>query len=90
MSFSGSHIEIWLCCHARASRQLNIYMSCNMLTFFLKLLFWVFLDKTKDVFLIKKKRDDADDGVGCSCESAQDVCGDDCECRCIFCLFIIV
>ncbi|XP_024366290.1 uncharacterized protein [Physcomitrium patens] len=35
----------------------------------------------RNVFLIKKKRDDADDGVGCSCQSAQDVCGDDCECR---------
>jgi len=34
----------------------------------------------RNVFLIKKKRDDADDGVGCSCKS-QDECGDDCECR---------
>lgn len=50
----------------------------------------VLLDKTKDVFLIKKKRDDADDGVGCSCKSTQEVCGEDCECRCAFCLFIIV
>lgn len=48
------------------------------------------LDETKDVFLIKKKRDDADDGVGCSCNSPQDVCGEDCECRCGVCLFIIV
>lgn len=57
---------------------------------FIEALVLVLLDKTKDVFLIKKKRDDADDGVGCSCKSTQDVCGEDCECRYAFCLFIIV
>lgn len=51
---------------------------------FVKVLVLALLDQTIDVFLIKKKRDDADDGVGCSCNSPEDVCGDDCECRSVF------
>ena len=57
----------------------NTCMSYNTITFIEALGRFV-LDKAKDVFLVKKKRDDADDGVGCSCKS-QDVCGNDCECR---------
>lgn len=64
---------------ARASRQ-QICTSFSI-TISVKIPVSVLLDQTKDVFLIKKKRDDADDGVGCSCKSTQDVCGDDCECR---------
>lgn len=36
----------------------------------------------RNVFLIKKKRDDFDDGVSCSCHiDDTQVCGEDCECR---------
>ncbi|KAH9314627.1 hypothetical protein KI387_023254, partial [Taxus chinensis] len=35
----------------------------------------------RNVFLIKKKRDDTDDGVGCSCGTDAIVCGENCECR---------
>ncbi|CAK9214333.1 unnamed protein product [Sphagnum troendelagicum] len=35
----------------------------------------------RNVFMIKRKRDDSDDGVGCGCGSTGDTCGEDCECR---------
>lgn len=35
----------------------------------------------RNVFLIKKKRDDTDDGVGCSCGRDAVVCAENCECR---------
>lgn len=35
----------------------------------------------RNVFLIKKKRDDTDDGVGCSCGRDAIVCAENCECR---------
>lgn len=47
---------------------------------YLRIVEFISFTSNADVFLIKKKRDDADDGVGCSCKS-QDECGDDCECR---------
>lgn len=42
---------------------------------------FVDLDKLTDAFLTKKKRDDTDDGVGCSCGKDVTVCGENCECR---------
>lgn len=47
---------------------------------YLRIVEFISFISNADVFLIKKKRDDADDGVGCSCKP-QDECGDDCECR---------
>ncbi|BBN15491.1 protein MpASHR3 [Marchantia polymorpha subsp. ruderalis] len=35
----------------------------------------------RNEFLIKKKRDDSDDGVGCKCGEENMECGEDCECR---------
>ncbi|KAJ7531076.1 hypothetical protein O6H91_14G031500 [Diphasiastrum complanatum] len=35
----------------------------------------------RNVFLIRKRRDDFDDGVGCTCDSNGSGCADDCECR---------
>ncbi|MCO5549248.1 hypothetical protein L7F22_002715 [Adiantum nelumboides] len=37
-----------------------------------------FVQIRRNIFLVKKKRDDFDDGVGCTCQNA---CRDNCECR---------
>ncbi|CAM6086683.1 unnamed protein product [Calypogeia fissa] len=35
----------------------------------------------RNIFLIKKKRDDSDDGMTCSCGSEGSECGEGCDCR---------
>ncbi|KAH7414732.1 hypothetical protein KP509_14G008000 [Ceratopteris richardii] len=37
-----------------------------------------FIHIRRNIFLVKKKRDDIDDGVGCSCKES---CQENCECR---------